>query len=510
MADTYSGDTTVVITLTMNKDLTDATRVLIRYKKPNGLEGYWEGTITDVTNGVVQYEFPTSSEGLDDTGFWTFWGYIYWNNGTVEPGPPVELAVYKQGKTYIAFPYGRLSGAAEETDMAQEAYEITYDNTNSSLVATNVQDAIDEVDTRIDNFTAPDADDVAYDNATSGLTATDVQAAIDEVDSNVDGIEALILQANQLIYVDPSRADTYTEDGTINRPYKVLASAVSAAGDKAVIKVSGTHSDNIALAGNVSLVGMGIGKTILTGTIATGATGNCSLKELTAQGTITVQTDTVITNVKAEASVNVAGNLKAYNFDIASAAAHALSVTSGLVIVEHSDISTSDNASAIVQNGGNLVLDDIEGSNNSASNATLDSSGGSVRLLSSTLNNSGGGLAADIDNGATSTTPNVLLNVRHVGGISTSTAYTVQEGVEGGDPTGTNFSRRPGTQVGYDNTSGLAATTIQAAIDEDLVDSGAGAPVTTPARVGAQYYDTTGDTFYIWNGAAWRSIATSP
>lgn len=38
----------------------------------------------------------------------------------------------------------------------------------------------------------PDASDVDYDNTTSGLTATDVQAAIDEIDSAVDTLEASV------------------------------------------------------------------------------------------------------------------------------------------------------------------------------------------------------------------------------------------------------------------------------------------------------------------------------
>lgn len=503
----YKDQTSLQIKLNINEDLSVATRVLIKYRKPNGLEGWYPATILDEAKGIVVYDVIC---GLNDVGFWTTWAYVYYNDGTVAPGDPVQFGVYQEGKNYIAFPYGKLSGATEETQMAQEAFEITYDNTNSTLVATNVQDAIDEEDARIENFSAPISSDVTYDNASSGLTATNVKTAIDEVDSNIDAIELLINQANQILYVDSNRTDTYTEDGTINKPYKTLAGAVAVAGDKVFIRVSsGTYTENIALAGNVSMIGMGIGKTILTGTIATGSTGNCSLKELSAQGTITIQCDTVVTNIKSTANVNVSANLKAYNFDIASTTTHALAVSSGLVIIENSAISTTDNASAIVHNGGNLVLENIEADNNSASNAAVDSSGGSIRILSSTLNNAGGGLAADLVNGATSTTPNVLMNVRHTGGISAGTAYTVQEGIEGIDPTGTNFSKRPATQIGYDNTSGLAATNIQTAIDEDLVDFGAGAPGTTPARVGAQYFNTTGNILYIWNGSAWRSIATA-
>jgi len=507
----YENQTALEIRLNLGEDLTDQiNRALIKFRKPNGFEGYWPAEVIDYEQGIIAYTFPTSSLGLDDVGFWTFWAYLYYKDGSVIPGDPIQIGVYREGKTYIAFPYGRQSSDVEETEMAQEAYEILYDNSNSGLVAANVQDAIDEIDTELDNVTTPPASGVAYDNATSGLAATDVQAAIDEEDGIVDGITALIGQAHQLVYVDSNRVDTYTEDGNINRPYKTLAAAVGVVTGPAVIRIAtGTYVGNIALAGNVNLIGMGIGKTILTGTLQTGASGNCSIKEMSLQNSFTILTDTVVSNVSSIASVNASADVRAYNFDIASTAAHALAVTAGLVIVENSAISTTDNASAIVHNGGDLVLENIEADNNSASNAAVDSSGGSIRILSSTLNNAGAGFAADLDNGATSGAPNVLMNVIHVGGISTGTAYTVQEGVEGGDPTGTNFSKRPGTQIGYDNTSGLAATDVQAAIDEDLVDFGAGAPGTTPARTGAMYYNTTADTLHVWNGSAWRSITTA-
>lgn len=507
MAQIFINQTALTFRLTIGENISDASRVLMRYRKPNGIEGYWTAVIEDAETGIVSYN---AVKGLDDTGFWTIWTYIYYNDGTVTTSMPIQFGVYLEGKNYIAFPYGRLSGAAEETDMATEAFEITYDNTNSALVGTNVQDAIDEVDIKIDNFSTPDSEDVVYSNTTSGLSAVNVQAAIDEVDSTTDGIEALLAQSHQLLYVDSSRTDSYVEDGNINRPYKSLASAVSIAAAKAVIKVSAaTYSDNIVLAGNVSLIGMGIGKTTLSGTISTGGSGNCSLKEFTSSGTITVFCDTVITNVKSTSSVNIAANVKAYNYDIAATAAHAVSVSSGLVIIENSTISTSANSSAIVHSGGTLVLENIEANNSAASNATVDSSGGSIRILSSILENAGGGYAADIDNGAISTAPNVLTNVINTGGVYAGTAYTVQEGIEGDAPSGSNFSKRPGDQIYYDNSSGLAATDIQAAIDEDLSDYGSGAPGTTPARIGARYYDTNGNVDYVWSGSAWRSIATS-
>lgn len=96
---------------------------------------------------------------------------------------PSALAV----KTYVD------NGLAAQN----EASEITYDNTTSGLVATNVQGAIDEVEGRVDtvetglsNHLADtiDAHDAsAISNIPAGnLAATDVQGALNELQSDVD------------------------------------------------------------------------------------------------------------------------------------------------------------------------------------------------------------------------------------------------------------------------------------------------------------------------------------
>lgn len=62
---------------------------------------------------------------------------------------------------------------------ANDASDVSYDNTGSGLSATDVQQAIDEL--KGDIPTSFNADDVVYDNTGSGLNATDVQSALDEI-----------------------------------------------------------------------------------------------------------------------------------------------------------------------------------------------------------------------------------------------------------------------------------------------------------------------------------------
>lgn len=91
------------------------------------------------------------------------------------------------------------------------AAQVTYDNTNTGYTATDVQAAIDEADAKIEavSQTVPvtyvetfnsrsgavtpaagdyDGSQVTYDNSNSGLTATDLQAAVDELAAAPGGV----------------------------------------------------------------------------------------------------------------------------------------------------------------------------------------------------------------------------------------------------------------------------------------------------------------------------------
>ena len=103
--------------------------------------------------------------------------------------------------------FDTLADVIEDVDF--NADNVDYDNTTSGLTATNVQDAIDELESEkadisslatvatsgsyndlSDKPTIPDsADDISYDNTTSGLTADNVEGAIDEVVTEIDSLE---------------------------------------------------------------------------------------------------------------------------------------------------------------------------------------------------------------------------------------------------------------------------------------------------------------------------------
>ena len=93
------------------------------------------------------------------------------------------------------------------TPVTMPADHVTYDPMSSGLVATNVQDAIDEITTR--PAVLPTASDVSYSGTTSGLSATNVQDAIDEVVTDIPANATdLPISAN-----DSTDTKTYIDTG---------------------------------------------------------------------------------------------------------------------------------------------------------------------------------------------------------------------------------------------------------------------------------------------------------
>lgn len=71
----------------------------------------------------------------------------------------------------------------EDTGAPIPGTKIGYDNTESGLEATNMQAAIDELESKIK--ASDEASEITYDNDESGLTAENVQAAIDEINNKI-------------------------------------------------------------------------------------------------------------------------------------------------------------------------------------------------------------------------------------------------------------------------------------------------------------------------------------
>ena len=131
--------------------------------------------------------------------------------------------------------FSNVQGALEYVaTRGASAQYTTYDNTQSGLTATNVQDAIDEVandvlSSGVASFNGRtgavnpqagdyDGSDIDYDNTVSGLTATDVQAAIDELASSPGGVSSFNGRTGAVVPVSGDYDLTDLGDVNISSP----------------------------------------------------------------------------------------------------------------------------------------------------------------------------------------------------------------------------------------------------------------------------------------------------
>ena len=96
MGKVYKNQTAFTIRLTTWQDITAATPVKIKYRKPSGTTGEWTATINDAAEGIVEYTMADEND-LDESGWWTFWAYVTFSDGTIAAGEPVSKYVHDQG-----------------------------------------------------------------------------------------------------------------------------------------------------------------------------------------------------------------------------------------------------------------------------------------------------------------------------------------------------------------------------------------------------------------------------
>lgn len=96
MGKIYKGQTALTLRLTTGQDITDASALKIKYRKPSGLEGEWTASEVDATTGIISYTMADANQ-LNEVGLWTFWAYVTFSDSKVAAGEPVEKWVYDEG-----------------------------------------------------------------------------------------------------------------------------------------------------------------------------------------------------------------------------------------------------------------------------------------------------------------------------------------------------------------------------------------------------------------------------
>lgn len=95
MGKVYSGQSSLRITLKVSQDLSTVSSALIKFRKPNGQEGSFPGSL-DAANESIYYDVQTTDE-LDRTGTWNFWAELTYNDGRIGIGEPDSYEIFKEG-----------------------------------------------------------------------------------------------------------------------------------------------------------------------------------------------------------------------------------------------------------------------------------------------------------------------------------------------------------------------------------------------------------------------------
>ena len=239
-------------------------------------------------------------------------------------------------------------------------------------------------------------------------------------------------QVTRLIFVDKNRTDTYTENGSIDRPFKTIAGAVGVAvAGSTIVVLGGDYSEAVTLPNNVNLFGFGVGITSITGNLATGSQ-NCHLRDFSLHGDIAINGKSSVMNVYCTGTVTTAADCQTWNFTIkpSSAAAKALVSSGGLVTFDVCTLESSGNVETVDHTAGKLVFNSVQLNGDEATKPVVKSTGGMLVVETSFVVNAGGGDSVSCDNGA-STSPNAIIDSIIAGNVEAGTAATIAADIYG-------------------------------------------------------------------------------
>jgi hypothetical protein len=315
------------------------------------------------------------------------------------------------------------------------------------------------------------------------------------------------------LWVDGGRGDTYVENGSITKPFKTIAAAEAVASAVTVIRVirkSAHYIENLTITNASQIVGDG--NPIIEGTII--FTGNPkSINRIQVIGDITCA-NVVVTFEQCEVIGKITttgtGQVKYDGGILAPASGSAAAIGGAGFAINNALINVTGNVPGVDQSAGVVTLNNCLVFGASPTTEVVKSSGGQILISETVVQNLGGGAAISIPNGAT-TSPNILSNVTTVGNVVCGTAVTKVEGLTQatGTLTGSNIYFRPATMISNTPAGGIAATTVQAAINELDTDKAnaahthEGTTIKSTGEVGGTKVLTEDGT----GGASWEAPA---
>lgn len=93
----YKDQSALMIRLDTQVDLTDATIMKIKYKKPGGTTGEWNASKDTTYTTRIYYNIPDDTV-IDESGMWTFWSFVTFAGGRAAPGNPFQKYFNIEGR----------------------------------------------------------------------------------------------------------------------------------------------------------------------------------------------------------------------------------------------------------------------------------------------------------------------------------------------------------------------------------------------------------------------------
>lgn len=96
MGQVFKNQTKLKITVNLKEDITGYKKVYVKYKKPSGTDGKFEAKVQDAGNGVIYYDVQSKSD-INESGNWTFWGYVIFNDDKEIAGEIEKVKILEEG-----------------------------------------------------------------------------------------------------------------------------------------------------------------------------------------------------------------------------------------------------------------------------------------------------------------------------------------------------------------------------------------------------------------------------
>ena len=305
------------------------------------------------------------------------------------------------------------------------------------------------------------------------IDACNIKEALDSLFADENNNLYLATQVTKTIYVDKNRTDIYTANGHITKPFKTITEATVVATAGQVLDIqAGTYVEDVVLPDGVSAINHNANKVIVDGNFTLTASQNISIRGLQfASGhTLTVNAPCSFIDCYAAGAV-VINNVvtQGYNFHLVSAVAGVTALTVNGANAKFqlilATISSTGNVPTIIQNNGCIILNSVA-VYGSRAGAVVSSVGGYFVAIASQILNMAGGVAADLQNTASATTPNMLANVYAVGNVVCGNKVTLIEGLQFGAVgvlSGSVLQYRPASNI--DNDSSVTGATVKDALE---------------------------------------------